>query len=178
MSCHLLWVLWFVYFEIIKEFLIIHKFRWQGHPSRCLHCQVRTCCPRHHESFDCQELHQGRLLQIHRRMQWRKEGSHPCSSFSIRQQDRWCSRLPRWYRRLRMQSQARIIRFMVPKWQEDQQGWFQVYIFPPIFKKIGHIGNWPEIELKPVFDADCMKQIDFRRRTWCYFFDYIIYFEK
>lgn len=48
----------------------------------------------------------------------------------------------------------------------------------PIFKKIGHIGNWPEIELKPVFDADCMKQIDFRRRTWCYFFDYIIYFEK
>ena len=161
MSCHLLWVLWFVYFEIIKEFLIIHKFRWQGHPSRCLHCQVRTCCPRHHESFDCQELHQGRLLQIHRRMQWRKEGSYPCSSFSICQQDRWCSRLPRWYRRLRMQSQARIIRFMVPKWQEDQQGWFQVFIFAPIFKKIGHIGNWPEIELKPVFDADCMKQMIF-----------------
>ena len=176
MSCHLLWALWFAYFEIIKKFLLNHKLRWQGHPSRCLHCQVRTCRPRHHESFDCQELHQGRLLQIHRRMQWRKEGSHPCSSFPIRQQDRWCSRLPRWHCRLRMQSQARILRFMVPKWQEDQQGWFQVFIFPT--KKFGHIGNWPEIEIKSVFDTDCMKQIDFRRRTECYYFDYIIYFEK
>ena len=144
-------VLGLLYFKVIKEFPIIQKFRWQGYPSRRLHRQIRTCRSRHIESFDCQELHQGWFLQIHRRMQWRKEGSFPQSSFSIRQQDRWCRRLQGWYRRLRMQSQARIICFMVPKWQEDQQDWFQVFISHEItcciFVKIKFCqktGSWPE----------------------------------
>ena len=45
----------------------------------------------------------------------------------------------------------------------------------PNLKKLGHTGNWPEFVLKLVFD---MKQIGFRRHTWCYYFYYIIYFYK